>query len=77
MDLMIKMLKIDPRRRISPDDILNHPFCSSTAGALEYAFSFDEDEDFSNEAFHEVIHREASQFTSKTLIHSQLTLFVE
>jgi serine/threonine protein kinase len=26
MDLLEKMLKIDPRERIKPDDILHHPF---------------------------------------------------
>ena len=31
MDLMIKMLKIDPKKRISPDDIIKHPFCLLTS----------------------------------------------
>ena len=71
------MLKIDPKKRISPDEILQHPFCSLSDSAKEYTFGFDDDEEFTNVPVFERIIKNDSYFISKTLIHSALTRFAE
>lgn len=51
---MIKMLKIDPKSRISPDEIMSHPFCSGKV--LDFSFYFDTgSEDIQNVAYFEKI----------------------
>jgi len=47
INLLTRMLKLDPRNRISPEGIINHPFCSLTPDSQVNTFWFDaEDEEY-------------------------------